>query len=93
VAELTALAIPSVLVPLPGAPGDHQTKNALAVVEAGGARIVVDSTCTGVALSEALETMMDPATLATMSVSAGSLGRRDAARSIARVVCEVGGLR
>ena len=27
-AELTAVGIPSVLVPLPGAPGDHQTRNA-----------------------------------------------------------------
>jgi UDP-N-acetylglucosamine--N-acetylmuramyl-(pentapeptide) pyrophosphoryl-undecaprenol N-acetylglucosamine transferase len=92
VAELTALAIPSVLVPLPGAPGDHQTKNARAVVEAGGARMIADSTCTGAVLGEALDAILEPATLATMSTSAGTLGRKDAAGAIARVVCEVGGL-
>jgi UDP-N-acetylglucosamine--N-acetylmuramyl-(pentapeptide) pyrophosphoryl-undecaprenol N-acetylglucosamine transferase len=92
VAELTALAVPSVLVPLPGAPGDHQTKNAVAVVEAGGALIIADSTCTGAALGEALDTILDPATLAMMSALAATLGRKDAAGSIARVVRAVGGL-
>ena len=36
-AELAAVGMPSVLVPLPGAPGDHQTANAL-VFAAGGRR-------------------------------------------------------
>jgi UDP-N-acetylglucosamine--N-acetylmuramyl-(pentapeptide) pyrophosphoryl-undecaprenol N-acetylglucosamine transferase len=91
VAELTTLAIPSVLVPLPHAPGDHQMKNALAVVEAGGARLVVDAECTGAKLDAVLESIMEPETLASMGRAAGQLGRRDAAASIARVVARVGG--
>jgi UDP-N-acetylglucosamine--N-acetylmuramyl-(pentapeptide) pyrophosphoryl-undecaprenol N-acetylglucosamine transferase len=91
VAELTTLAIPSVLVPLPHAPGDHQMKNALAVVEAGGARLVLDAECTGAKLDDVLDSIMVPEILATMATAAGHLGRRDAASSIARVVEEVGG--
>lgn len=90
VGELTALAIPSVLVPLPGAPDDHQTRNAEAVVEAGGARLVVDDECTGETLGRVLDDIMVPETLADMSQRAGSLGRSDAAQTIARVVLDVG---
>jgi UDP-N-acetylglucosamine--N-acetylmuramyl-(pentapeptide) pyrophosphoryl-undecaprenol N-acetylglucosamine transferase len=91
VAELTTLKIPSVLVPLPRAPGDHQMKNALAVVEAGGARLVLDAQCTGEKLDEVLASISTPTTLRAMSEAAGALGRRDAAAAIARVVADVGG--
>jgi len=79
VAELTTLQIPSVLVPLPHAPGDHQMKNALVVVEAGGARLVLDAECSGATLDEVLESVATPETLASMGTAAGTLGRRDAA--------------
>ena len=91
VAELTTLRIPSVLVPLPHAPGDHQMKNALVVVEAGGARLVLDAECTGAKLDEVLESITTPETLASMGRAAGALGRSDAASSIARVVDGVRG--
>ena len=91
VAELTALAIPSILVPLPGAPGDHQMRNARAVVDVGGALIVPDVECTGARLARDLDTMMTPSTLADMAEAAGSLGRPDAAAAIAAVVCQVSG--
>jgi UDP-N-acetylglucosamine--N-acetylmuramyl-(pentapeptide) pyrophosphoryl-undecaprenol N-acetylglucosamine transferase len=91
VAELTTLAIPSVLVPLPRAPGDHQMKNALVVVESGGARLVLDAECTGAKLDDVLASMSTPGMLATMGNAAGTLGRRDAAASIARVVADVAG--
>ena len=91
IAELTALAIPSVLVPLPGAPGDHQTKNALTVVNAGGARMLRDAQCTGPALAAVLDDILEPTTLANMQSASGSLGRRDGATQIARVVLDVSG--
>jgi UDP-N-acetylglucosamine:LPS N-acetylglucosamine transferase len=89
IAELTALGIGSVLVPLPGAPGDHQTHNAESVVRAGGARMIRDAQCTAESLASVLDEVMEPATLATLSESALSLGRRDAASAIAQVVCDV----
>ena len=42
-AELTTVGMPSVLVPLPGAPGDHQTANADALVAAGAAVKIPDA--------------------------------------------------
>jgi len=91
VAELTTLSIPSVLVPLPRAPGDHQMKNALVVAEAGGARLVLDDECTGAKLDEVLTSIVAPEALAAMARSAGTLGRRDAAERIAGVIAQVSG--
>jgi undecaprenyldiphospho-muramoylpentapeptide beta-N-acetylglucosaminyltransferase len=93
VAELTALRIPSVLVPLPGAPHDHQTKNAQAVVRAGGAVLLRDDACTGAALADCLDQVMAPDTLAAMATGAGTLARPRAAEAIASVVLEVRGER
>jgi UDP-N-acetylglucosamine:LPS N-acetylglucosamine transferase len=89
VAELTVLSIPSILVPLPGAPGDHQTKNAETVVGVGGAQLLRDRDCTGAALAALLDTMMDPMTLASMTRGAGTLAKPGAARAIATVVLDV----
>ncbi len=91
VAELAVLAIPSVLVPLPGAPGDHQTMNALAVVAAGGARMIRDEECTGDALALLLEETLAPATRAAMEVGARSLAHPRAADAIATVVLDIRG--
>ena len=43
VAELAAIGTPSVLVPLPGAPNDHQTRNAEALAEPGAAVLLADA--------------------------------------------------
>lgn len=90
VSELTILGIPAVLVPLPGAPDDHQSKNARRVADAGAAVVVSDAQCNGARLEEVLEPLLSRATLDEMSERARLLGRRDAASSIARVVAEVG---
>jgi UDP-N-acetylglucosamine--N-acetylmuramyl-(pentapeptide) pyrophosphoryl-undecaprenol N-acetylglucosamine transferase len=81
-----------VLVPLPGAPDDHQTKNAQGLVVAGGARLIRDADCDAVVLAATLDEIMEPGQLATMSAAAASLGRRDAAHAIAQVVVELAGL-
>jgi len=47
IAELTVLGKPSVLVPYPFATDDHQTTNAQALVDLGGARVIADSQLTG----------------------------------------------
>ena len=63
----------------------------LVVVEAGGARLVLDAECSGATLDEVLESVATPETLASMGTAAGTLGRRDAAQQIARAVARVGG--
>lgn len=90
IAELTTLSIPSILIPLPRM-SNHQTKNALIDVEVGGAKLVPDADCTGATLDAVLDSIMDRATLASMASAAGTLGRTDAAASIAAVVSKAGG--
>jgi len=89
VAELTALGIASVLVPLPGAPGDHQTKNATALVDAGAARLLRDEECDAAALAALLDEVLVPTTRAAMARAAATLGRLDATRAIVDVVLDV----
>ena len=89
-AELAALAIPAVLVPLPGM-GDHQAHNASDVVRAGGARLIEDARCDGQTLGRVLDEIMTPETLNAMAQVTGTFGRLDAAGAIATIVCEVGG--
>jgi UDP-N-acetylglucosamine--N-acetylmuramyl-(pentapeptide) pyrophosphoryl-undecaprenol N-acetylglucosamine transferase len=91
VAELTTLGIPAVLLPLPGAPGDHQTHNALALSDVGAAMVVPDSACTGEALARVAETMLQPELWVEMSRACALVARPDAAAQIARVVISIGG--
>ncbi len=91
VAELAATGTPSVLVPLPGAPGDHQTANARVLERSGGARLLPDQACDGATLADLVDTLLDtPGALDTMGRAAASLGRPDAALAGARVIEEAG---
>ncbi len=87
VAELTVAGVPSVLVPLPGAPGDHQTANARALVEAGAALLVADDECTPAHLDAVLTGLLDDGErLDRMGEAARALGRPDAADRIGALV-------
>lgn len=86
VAELTVLSLPAILVPLPGAPGDHQSHNALALSSVGAAVVVPDSACTGEVLARHADAILTPAVLLEMSRASSLLARPDAAESIARTV-------
>jgi undecaprenyldiphospho-muramoylpentapeptide beta-N-acetylglucosaminyltransferase len=90
VAELAVAGVPAVLVPLPGAPGDHQARNADAFAEAGAAVVVPDHECDGARLDAELRRLLDdPARLDTMAAAASTLARRDAAARLADLVEEV----
>jgi UDP-N-acetylglucosamine--N-acetylmuramyl-(pentapeptide) pyrophosphoryl-undecaprenol N-acetylglucosamine transferase len=87
VAELLVAGVPAILVPLPGAPRDHQTRNAEALVAAGAAILVPDDECTADRLeAELLALLADPGRLAAMSVAARALGHPDAAAKVAELV-------
>jgi UDP-N-acetylglucosamine:LPS N-acetylglucosamine transferase len=84
VAELSAIGIASVLVPLPIAPRDHQRFNAEMLSSVGAAVIVADADCTAQRLAELMkELSARPETLQTMGAAARSIGRPDAADRIA----------
>jgi UDP-N-acetylglucosamine--N-acetylmuramyl-(pentapeptide) pyrophosphoryl-undecaprenol N-acetylglucosamine transferase len=87
IAELAAAGVPSVLVPLPGAPGDHQTANARVLEQAGGAVVLPDIDCDPPRLATILDALLsDTDALGAMGRAARSLGRPDAADAGARVV-------
>ncbi len=87
VAELAVAGVPAVLVPLPGAPGDHQTANARVLVDAGAGVLLPDDRCDGERLAAVLDELLaDPARLRAMSAAARALGRPDAADRVAEVV-------
>lgn len=87
IAELALVGVPAVLVPLPGAPGDHQSANAAALVDAGAAVLLKDEDCTGRRLAEVLnELLAEPAHLTQMAEAAAALGRPDAADAVASLV-------
>ena len=87
VAELAAVGMPSVLVPLPIAPNDHQTANAMALVRAGAAVLVPDHELTAERLAAELGSLLDdPSRLAAMGEAARSVARPDAAERLADVV-------
>lgn len=83
VAELAAAGVPAVLVPLPGAPDDHQTANARRLEAAGGAVLVADGELDGARLVAEVDALLhDPGRLDSMAGAARSLARPDAARAV-----------
>lgn len=87
--ELAAVGVPSVLIPLPGAPGDHQTRNASALVDAGAAVLVPDAAFTADRMVDVVDDLLaDPATLDAMATAAAGVGRPDAADRVAAMLEE-----
>lgn len=89
VAELAVLGIPAVLVPLPGAPGDHQTANARALALHNAARMVRDEDVKGAVVAELLDELLLPATNAATADAARALSHPDAAARIATAALAV----
>ena len=89
VAELAAVGLPAVLVPLPGAPGDHQTANARYLADAGAAVIVADAELDGPRLvAEIAALLAEPTALDRMARAAAGAGWRRAAEAVAALVEE-----
>lgn len=87
VAELLVTGVPSILVPLPGAPGDHQSRNAAALADLGAAVVVPDHECNGARLAKELDALFsDPQRLRAMSVAARRHRHVDAAQRVAELV-------
>ena len=87
VAELAAAGVPSVLVPLPGAPGDHQTLNARYLSDSGAAVVVTDAEMTADRLLAEVDGLLgDPARLGAMETAAAGVARRDAAEAVAALM-------
>ena len=81
-AEVTALGIPSVIVPYPHA-GAHQGANAATLADAGAARVVPDEAFDPDALLAATDLLFDDAARSAMAAAARGLGRPGAADAVA----------
>ncbi len=89
-AELCAYGLPAILVPLPSAAADHQTRNAEALRQAGAAVHLPQARLTAATLLEALKSILDhPETASRMGARALSRGRPDAARKIAEAIAAI----
>ena len=83
VAELTIAGVPAILVPLPGATGDHQTANARVLAQTDAARVVPDSELDGDRLRLEVDALLgDEPRLGSMSAAAKAQGRPDAAAAV-----------
>lgn len=89
-AEVCAAGVASVLVPLPTAVDDHQTKNGLYLVERGAAVLLKQEDALAGHLTETLRGLAgDPAKRFAMAEAARSLAKPDAADRVADIVLEV----
>lgn len=83
-AEVTAWGLPSVLIPLPTAAADHQTRNAEALEQAGAAMHLPESGLSPQALAGAVMGILSaPDRRAAMADAARRRGQPDAAEAIA----------
>ena len=87
IAEITALGIPSILVPSPYVTNDHQTKNAQSLVNAGAAKLIKEADLDGKSLVKAVDSLMlDTAGREKMAANAKKLGMPDAADQLLKVL-------
>lgn len=86
ISEFCLLQKPVILVPSPNVAEDHQTKNALALVNKGAALYVKDSEATQKLLDLAIATVSQPDTLKNLSMNIAKLAFKDSANVIANEV-------
>lgn len=89
-AELTALGLPSILIPSPYVTNDHQTKNAESLANKNAALLIKESELTGASLVQALdELMLNPNKRQEMAENAKKMGMPFASDSLIDVINEI----
>ncbi|KIL96800.1 UDP-N-acetylglucosamine--N-acetylmuramyl-(pentapeptide) pyrophosphoryl-undecaprenol N-acetylglucosamine transferase [Paramagnetospirillum magnetotacticum MS-1] len=87
VAELTTLGRPAILVPYPFAIDDHQTANAHAAEDCGGAWLMQQDSFSPESLADRLQSLFThPEALTRTAACARNVGRPDAAEALADLV-------
>ncbi len=82
ISELCIVGKPVVLIPSPNVAEDHQTKNAMALVNKGAALMVPDAECATRGVSEVEKLLDDSTRMAAMSEAIQKLAVRGAANKI-----------
>jgi len=86
ISELCLLGKPAILVPSPNVAEDHQTHNAMALVEKEAAVLVKDAEAAEKLMPTALELIQDEKTLKKLHTNVLTLAQKDSARRIAEEV-------
>ena len=89
ISELSLLGKPCILVPSPNVSEDHQTKNAMALVERNAAVMVTDNEAPNKLIAETLHLIQDEQRLATLRKNIAYFARPYAAGSIANEVFQL----
>lgn len=90
VSELAAAGLPSLLIPLPHAIDDHQTRNAEFLASQGAAvRLVQQNTDAATLAAQLTEVLMDNNRLRAMGETARRLAQPDATRTVVTLCLEV----
>ena len=88
VSELCLVAKPTIFVPSPNVSEDHQTKNAMALVEKGAAEIVRDSEVVARGMAEAVALATDEERLERLAANIAKLAISDSAARVVEVIDE-----
>ena len=86
VSELCLVGKPTLFVPSPNVAEDHQTKNAMALVEKDAAEMVADKEAVAKGMTRALELLADKERRNTLSRNILRLGMADAAERVVRQI-------
>ena len=89
ISELCLMGKPTVLVPSPNVAEDHQTKNALALVEKGAAVMVEDNRAVAELFQRSFELLKDEGQLLALAKNISLLAKPNAATEIANIVIEL----
>ncbi|MCC8095193.1 MAG: UDP-N-acetylglucosamine--N-acetylmuramyl-(pentapeptide) pyrophosphoryl-undecaprenol N-acetylglucosamine transferase, partial [Tannerellaceae bacterium] len=89
ISELCILAKPVLLVPSPTDSEDHQTKNALALVNKEAAVMVTDGEAEGKLVSHAIELVKDDARLSVLSKNIATLAFRGSTEVIVDEIVKI----
>ena len=90
ISEITALAVPTVIVPSPYVANDHQEKNARILAQHGGACLIHETECSGEKLYQTTRDILDsPTRRDSMSRGMAELGILDATERIYNTVMEL----
>ncbi|MDC6379576.1 undecaprenyldiphospho-muramoylpentapeptide beta-N-acetylglucosaminyltransferase [Pseudomonas graminis] len=90
VSELAAAGLPSLLVPLPHAIDDHQSRNAEYLAREGAAFVMPQATTGAAEMAARLkEVLMQPEQLNRMAVTARQLAKPDATNTVVDICLEV----
>jgi UDP-N-acetylglucosamine--N-acetylmuramyl-(pentapeptide) pyrophosphoryl-undecaprenol N-acetylglucosamine transferase len=91
IADLSVIGRPSILIPFAAAAGDHQSANARGLVEAGAAIMVPERKANPEILTEQILSVLEtPDGALQMSRAALSVGKPDAAETLADMVEQLG---